>query len=187
MTLRRVGGDGGVVASTAVGAGGGGGSVAAAGGRWWRGRVLLVVLVGVAVVAVGVGGWLWWTRPLTRSAPLPAGVEKGDVISLDGGGIMPPRTRAGTLMAGGMRSQRHEWVGSVRWVLRGGAEEVYEMRLGESVHIDGLGTVTLLEVNPSPLIPEFPGFEKCGGYIYRVNINFDPGVSLCGEGDSCRR
>ena len=149
-------------------------------------RVLLVVLVGVAVVAVVVGGWLWWTRPLTRSAPLPAGVEKGDVISLDGS-IPPPRTRAGTLSSGGMRSQRHEWVGSVRWTLRGGAEEIYEMRLGESVHIDGLGTVTLLEVNPSPLIPEFPGFEKSGGYIYRVNINFDPGVSLCGEGDSCRR
>ena len=145
--------------------------------------MLLVVLVGVAVVMVGVGGWLWWTRPLTRSAPLPAGVEKGDVISLDGS-IPPPRTRAGTLSSGGMRSQRHEWVGSVRWTLRGGAEEIYEMRLGESVHIDGLGTVTLLEVDPGPL---FPWDEVPGGYTYRVNINFDPGVSLCGEGDSCRR
>ena len=145
--------------------------------------MLLVVLVGVAVVMVGVGGWLWWTRPLTRSAPLPAGVEKGDVISLDGS-IPPPRTRAGTLSSGGMRSQRHEWVGSVRWTLRGGAEEIYEMRLGESVHIDGLGTVTLLEVDPGPL---FPWDEVPGGDTYRVNINFDPGVSLCGEGDSCRR
>ena len=146
--------------------------------------MLLVVLVGVAVVAVVVGGWLWWTRPLTRSAPLPAGVEKGDVISL-GDTIPPPRTRAGTLSSGGMRSQRHEWLGSVRWTLRGGAEEIYEMRLGESVHIDGLGTVTLLEVSPDPLIPELPGFEKSGGYTSRVNINLDPGVSLCWKGDYC--
>ena len=91
------------------------------------------------------------------------------------------------MRAWGLGGVGDEWVGSVGWVVGGGAEEVYEMRLGESVHIDGLGTVTLLEVNPSPLIPEFPGFEKSGGYIYRVNINFDPGVSLCGEGDSCRR
>ena len=74
--------------------------MAAAGGRWWRGRraarVLLVVLVGVAVVAVGVGGWLWWTRPLTRSAPLPAGVEKGNVVSMNSS-IPPPETNEGEL------------------------------------------------------------------------------------------
>ena len=184
MTLRRVGGDGGVVASTAVGAGGGGGSVAAAGGRrrWWRGRVLLVVLVGVAVVAVGVGGWLWWTRPLTRSAPLPAGVEKGEARPMRSS-IPPVHVEAGILRWEGLHSERHEWVATFGWAPADGGEPTrFDLRLGESIHIDGMGAVTLLEVEPAPLL----GSDAPGGPPGAVvNISFAPGVSECWFGEFC--
>jgi len=178
MTLRRVGGDGGVVASTAVGAGGGGGSVAAAGGRrrWWRGRVLLVVLVGVAVVAVGVGGWLWWTRPLTRSAPLPAGVEKGNVVSMNSS-IPPPETNEGELRWEDLRSERHEWIVELAWRnYRQNSDTPVRLHLGESVHIDGLGTLTLLGVDPAPLLRSYDAGG--GGSRATFNLTVDPEVSL---------
>ncbi len=178
MALRRVGGDGGVVASTAVGAGGGGGSVAAAGGRrrWWRGRVLLVVLVGVAVVAVVVGGWLWWTRPLTRSAPLPAGVEKGNVVSMNSS-IPPPETNEGELQWEDLRSERHEWIVELAWRnYRQNSDTPVRLHLGESVHIDGLGTLTLLGVDPAPLLRSYDAGG--GGSRATFNLTVDPEVSL---------
>ncbi|VEI16693.1 Uncharacterised protein [Actinomyces viscosus] len=63
------------------------------------------------------------------------------------------------------------------------------MRLGESVHIEGLGTVTLLEVNAPPIIPEinFSKDRKTGGWDYVVNIVLDPGLSLCTKIDPCTR
>lgn len=180
MTLRRVGGDGGVVASTAVGAGGGGGSVAAAGGRrrWGRrgARVLLVVLVGVAVVAVGVGWWLWWTRPLTRSAPLPAGVEKGNVVSMNSS-IPPPETNEGELRWEDLRSERHEWIVELAWRnYRQNSDTPVRLHLGESVHIDGLGTLTLLGVDPAPLLRSYDAGG--GGSRATFNLTVDPEVSL---------
>ena len=70
------------------------------------------------------------------------------MISLDGS-IPAPETKVGRLETGGMRSEGHQWIGSVRWTPKGGNPAKYEMHLGESIHIDGLGTVTLLAVNLS--------------------------------------
>ena len=55
------------------------------------------------------------------------------------------------------------------------------MHLGESVHIDGLGTVTLLAVNPPPLLPD----QKSGGWTIEVNINLNPDLHWCRKWDPC--
>lgn len=143
----------------------------------WASAVAVVVVV--AIVA-GLGGRLWWTRPSTTSVPLPAGVGRGNVISLHGS-IPAPETKAGRLETGGMRSERHQWLGSVRWTPKGGEPTKYELHLGESIHIDGLGTVTLIAVNPPPLIPE----DKDGGWTTRVHVALDPGLHWCRKWDPC--
>ena len=148
-----------------------------------RRRRALWGAVGVIVVLallLGAGGWLWWTRPSTTSVPLPAGVGRGSVMSLDGS-IPAPETKAGRLETGGMRSERHQWIGSVYWTPKGGESTEYEMHLGESVHIDGLGTVTLIAVNPPPLIPD----DKDGGWTTRVHVALDPGLHWCEPWDPC--
>ena len=69
----------------------------------------------------------------------------------------------GMLRPGPLRSRNREWVGTVTWKPFHAAEPDYELRLGESVHIEGLGTVTLLEVNPPPAIPEINFFRERNG------------------------
>ena len=148
-----------------------------------RRKRLLWGTVGVVVVLallLGAGGWLWWTRPGTTSVAVPAGVGRGDVMSLDGS-IPAPETKTGRLETGGMRSERHQWIGSVRWTPKGGKATTYEMHLGESISIDGLGTVTLLAVNPPPLILQ----EKEGGWTTRVHVVLDPGLHWCEPWDPC--
>lgn len=166
-----------------------------------RRKRLLWGAVGVVVVLallLGLGGWLWWLRsgmagasqptasappPLT-STSLPSGVEKGDLVSL-GGSIRPKRTDKGTLESAGMHVEQNQWVGSVRWRPKGGEAVKYEMHLGESVHIDGLGTVTLVAVTPPSTSP--PDKSKTGGARERVhvNVNLDPGIQWCRPSDSC--
>ena len=142
---------------------------------------VISTVVVVVVIVAGLGGWLWWTRPSTTSVSLPRGVGKGEVMSL-GGTIPAPETKAGRLETGGMRSERHQWIGSVRWTPRGGTPTKYKMHLGESVHIDGLGTVTLLAVNPPPLIPDR---TRAGGWTTRVHVVLDPGLHWCRKWDPC--
>ena len=157
--------------------------------------------VGVVVVLaflLGAGGWLWWFRssmagasqstasvppPLT-STSLPSGVEKGDLVSL-GGSVPPKWTDKGTLESAGMHVEQNQWVGSVRWRPKGGEPTVYEMHLGESVYIDGLGAVTLVGVTPPSTSP--PDKSKAGGARGRVhvNVNLDPGIQWCRPSDSC--
>ena len=148
-----------------------------------RRKRLLWGVVGVVVVLallLGAGGWLWWTRPSTTRVSLPAGVEGGETVPL--ASSLPPRqARTGTLVLGGLRSERHQWIGSVRWTPTGGKPTVYELHLGESVHIDGLGTVTLLAVNPPPLLSD----QKSGGWTIEVNINLNPDLHWCEPWNPC--
>ena len=148
-----------------------------------RRRRVLWGAVGVVVVLallLGAGGWLWWTRPSTTSVSLPAGVEGGETVRL--ADSLPPRqTRTGALGYDSLRSERHQWIASVRWTPTGGKPTVYELHLGESVHIDGLGTVTLLAVNPPPLLPD----QKSGGWTIEVNINLNPDLHWCRKWDPC--
>ena len=140
--------------------------------------------IGVVVVLallLGAGGWLWWTRPGTTSVPLPAGARRGAVMSLDGS-IPAPETKVGRLETGGMRSEGHQWIGSVRWTPKGGEPTTYELHLGESVHIDGLGTVTLLAVNPRLHTPDK---GEAGGWTTEVHVNLDPGLHWCRKWDPC--
>ena len=167
----------------------------------YRRRRVLWGAVGVVVVLaflLGAGGWLWWFRssmagasqstasvppPLT-STSLPSGVEKGDLVSL-GGSVPPKWTDKGTLESAGMHVGQNQWVGSVRWRPKGGEPTVYEMHLGESVYIDGLGAVTLVAITPPSTAP--PDKSKAGGARGRVhvNVNLDPGIQWCRPSDSC--
>ena len=142
--------------------------------------MLQAAIVIVVAIAVGAGGWLWWTRPSTTRVSLPAGVEGGETVPL--ASSLPPRqTRTGTLAFGGLRSERHQWIASVHWTPTGGKPTVYELHLGESVHIDGLGTVTLLAVNPPPLLPD----QKSGGWTIEVHINLNPDLHWCDPWTPC--
>ena len=58
---------------------------------------------------------------------------------------------------------------------------MYELHLGESIHIDGLGTVTLLAVNPPPLRPD----QKSGGWTIKVHINLNPDLHWCEPWNPC--
>ena len=59
------------------------------------------------------------------------------------------------------------------------------MHVGESVHIDGLGAVTLVAITPPSTSP--PDKNKAGGARGRahVNVNLDPGIQWCRSSDSC--
>ena len=142
--------------------------------------MLQTAIVIVVAIAVGAGGWLWWTRPSTTRVSLPAGVEGGETVPL-ASSLPPPQTRTGTLEYDSLRSERHQWIASVHWTPTGGKPTVYELHLGESVHIDGLGTVTLLAVNPPPLLSG----QKPGGWTIEVNINLNPDLHWCEPWDPC--
>ena len=144
--------------------------------------ILQAAIIIVVAIAVGAGGWLWWTRPSTTSVSLPAGVEGGETVRL--ADSLPPRqTRTGALEYDSLRSERHQWIGSVHWTPTGGkpTKYKYELHLGESVHIDGLGTVTLLAVNPPPLLPD----QKPGGWTIKVHINLNPDLHWCDPWNPC--
>ena len=142
--------------------------------------MLQTAIVIVVAIAVGAGGWLWWTRPSTTRVSLPAGVEGGETVRL-ADSLPPPQTRTGTLEYDSLRSERHQWIASVHWTPTGGKPTVYELHLGESVHIDGLGTITLLAVNPPPLLSG----QKPGGWTIEVNINLNPDLHWCRKWDPC--
>ena len=143
--------------------------------------------IGVCLaMVIGLAGWLYWTHPSTATASLPDGAQRGEEEYLSGA-LPPPVTRHGMLSPGPLHSRNHEWVGTVTWKPFYAAEQDYELRLGESAHIEGLGTVTLLEVNPPSAIPEINFFKErnVGGWKYRVNIALDPGLSLCTKLNPC--
>jgi len=144
-------------------------------GRRLMRNVLRGFLAVVLVVMGGISGWLWWTRPPVREVPLPDELAAKDgTYARIHTSIEPVETAAGGLQVGPLRSEGHEWIGTLLWRHNDGVQEPIELRLGETTHIDGLGTVTLFAVNPKPLIPDY----RTGGWTYKVYIVLDPGVEV---------
>ena len=114
--------------------------------------VLVVVVLGCSVVG-GRLMYAWWQRPPTDWVPLPPGIEKGETLYL-GGSLPPPRTKQGRLELVGRYAENREWVAVLQWKILGEVTtEKYSLRLGESVHVAGLGTVTLQGVIPPRIRP----------------------------------
>lgn len=154
------------------------GPVSESGGRGRR-EVKIVVLVLVLSCAAVFAGRLWWTHPLKRSVSLPPGIEQGETLFM-GGTLPAPRTRDGGMFsAEDLRSVNHEWVITAILYPRGGPEETADLRLGESAHFDGLGTVTWLKASPAPIISiDFGGRVAGGEGGWKFNLVLDPGVAL---------
>ncbi|RJF40173.1 hypothetical protein D4740_12580 [Actinomyces sp. 2119] len=159
----------------------GGEVVPATGAGTWRATWLLrhravrAAVATVLLVGVGACGFLWWTRPPSAHVDLPAGVEEGQRTFLSGP-VEPTRTEAGILRLAELRGRAHRWEATLEWQRRGGTQDYLELGLGDSVHVDGLGTITLVGASPGPLMPwnRAPG----SGDQVVLNINLDPGVTL---------
>ena len=152
-----------------------GGAEPAPGGRRGLSRLVVVLLVVVGLVGAGAG-YLWWVRPPVREAPLPPGIEKGEDLLLSPP-IPPAGTSTGTLSFFSLGTQRHEWVAFVTWATKDPtSSRNIELRLGQPVHVQGLGTLTLTWVSPAP-----PPWDLSDGSGPRlgVNLNPDPGVIRC--------
>ena len=78
-----------------------------------------------------------------------------------------------------MRKENHQWVGSLRWIRTNDDSVTYDVHLGETVYIDGLGAVTLLQVNPPPL---FFDDQQSGGWDYEA---YSWGVGEYDSEDGC--
>ena len=146
------------------------------GGRRGLSRLVVVLLVVVGLVGAGAG-YLWWVRPPVREAPLPPGIEKGEDLVL-GPSIRLEFMSTGDLDFSSLGTQRHEWVAFVTWATKDPttSSRNIELRLGQPVHVQGLGTLTLTWVRPAP-----PPWDLSDGSGPRlgVNLNPDPGVIRC--------
>ena len=133
-----------------------------------RGRqvVVRVVVVLVLLCVVAVMGRVWWTHPLKRSAALPPGTEQGETFPIRGNLPSPRTIDGGIFYAENVRSVNHEWVITAKWHPHGGPTQAVDLRLGESVHFDGFGTVTWIKAAPPPIIelgePEPGGGRRSG-------------------------
>ena len=139
--------------------------------------VLVVVVLGCSVVG-GRLMYAWWQRPPTDWVPLPPGIEKGETLYL-GGSLPPPRTKQGRLELVGRYAENREWVAVLQWKILGEVTtEKYSLRLGESVHVAGLGTVTLQGVIPprKSLPWEEPVYQTSAAVV--LNLNLDAGIVL---------
>ena len=158
-----------------------GGAEPAPGGRRGLSRLVVVLLVVVGLVGAGAG-YLWWVRPPVREAPLPPGIEKGEDLLLSPP-IPPAGTSTGTLSFFSLGTQRHEWVAFVTWATKDPtSSRNIELRLGQPVHVQGLGTLTLTWVEPAP--PPWD-LSSGSGPCLGVNLNPDPGVTMCMYANDC--
>lgn len=158
-----------------------GGAEPAPGGRRGLSRLVVVLLVVVGLVGAGAG-YLWWVRPPVREAPLPPGIEKGEDLLLSPP-IPPAGTSTGTLSFFSLGTQRHEWVAFVTWATKDPtSSRNIELRLGQPVHVQGLGTLTLTWVSPAP--PPWD-LSSGSGPCLGVNLNPDPGVTMCMYANDC--
>ena len=138
-----------------------------------RHRTLATILKIVMISLACWGLWIFWTHPLIQSAPLPAGIERGKQLSI-GGGIPSLSTEAGNLTSDPPRARNHRWIGTLHWTRHDGSRDTITLHLGESTHIDGLGTITLLGVEPDPIMST----RNMGGFYYIINLTLDPDVTL---------
>ena len=139
--------------------------------------VLVVVVLGCSVVG-GRLMYAWWQRPPTDWVPLPPGIEKGETLYL-GGSLPTPRTKQGRLELVGRYAENREWVAVLQWKILGEVTtEKYSLRLGESVHVAGLGTITLQGVIPprESLPWEEPVYQTSAAVV--LNLNLDAGIVL---------
>ena len=158
-----------------------GGAEPAPGGRRGLSRLVVALLVVVGLVGAGAG-YLWWVRPPVRRAPLPPGIEKGEDLLLSPP-IPPAGTSTGTLSFFSLGTQRHEWVAFVTWATKDPtSSRNIELRLGQPVHVQGLGTLTLTWVEPAP--PPWD-LSSGSGPCLGVNLNPDPGVTMCMYANDC--
>lgn len=139
---------------------------------------------------------LWWTRPPTRAAgPVPDDANtyrfcaKCDTSwdwKTDTGIILSP--------VGRLWEEHHSWVTDIRWARKATDPgpsyfNPLELRLGESKHIDGLGTLTLVEVRPEPLAkrlyrdfasvgihPSLFSYSPPPGFL--IHLEPDPGITI---------
>jgi len=143
---------------------------------------VVVLLVVVGLVGAGAG-YLWWVRPPVRRAPLPPEIEKGEDLVL-GPSIRLEFMSTGDLDFSSLGTQRHEWVAFVTWATKDPttSSRNIELRLGQPVHVQDLGTLTLTWVRPAP-----PPWDLSDGSGPRlgVNLNPDPGVTRCARTDDC--
>lgn len=132
-------------------------------------RIIAVVMTSLTCW----GFWIFWTHPLFQYTPLPEGVENGKELEIGkfAGG---PSTETGYLDSERPRAHNYRWVGTLHWIRHDGPADTITLPLGESVHIDGLGTVTLLGVEPDPIMST----PNVGGSYYTINLTLDPGVTL---------
>ena len=165
-----------------------------------RGVLVLVVLV---ILGCSVVGWrmrqaqrqreahaIQW--PTVNSVTLPPDVEAGQTISLGGTANNLTNTKTGSLYVRSCRIENRQWVVTLDWERHDADDERPTLHLGESTHLTGLGTITLLSVTlPSPAPPDdfhFPWEPPKtidGGYDYiMLNVTLDPGVVLCTVGDN---
>lgn len=122
-------------------------------------RALLVIAVMAATVATVATLDLWWTRPPTRAAgPVPDDADTYEFCT-QCNAEWEWRTNTGILLSpvGRLWEEHHSWVTDIRWARKTTSPgpsyfNPLELRLGESEHIDGLGTLTLVGVWPEPLI-----------------------------------
>ena len=152
------------------------------GGRRGLSRLVVALLVVVGLVGAGAG-YLWWVRPPVRRAPLPPGIEKGEDLVL-GPSIRLEFMSTGDLDFSSLGTQRHEWVAFVTWATKDPttSSRNIELRLGQPVHVQDLGTLTLTWVRPAP-----PPWDLSDGSGPRlgVNLNPDPGVTRCAYTNDC--
>ena len=159
-------------------------------------RALLVIAVMTTTIATVEVLDLWWTRPPTRAAgPVPDDANtyrfcaKCDTSwdwKTDTGIILSP--------VGRLWEEHHSWVTDIRWARKATDPgpsyfNPLELRLGESKHIDGLGTLTLVEVRPEPLAkrlyrdfasvgihPSLFSYSPPPGFL--IHLEPDPGITI---------
>lgn len=153
-------------------------------GRRWGRRVLRLmgaVVTVVLVVVVGWVGWFLWVAPPPYRVPLPEGVAEGETLVLNSSteGVFPSSKDGFFRVSfGELRLESRRWVGEI--TISSSEENSIQrisLRLGQSSYVDGLGTLTLIGVDPRVGMPWADQEEGVGKLLF-LNINPDPGVTL---------